>query len=32
MFNFRDDKNIENKNLVVFCKWIPHVKYKLQFV
>ena len=32
MFNFRDDKNIENINLVVFCELIPHVKYKLQFV
>ena len=27
MFNFRDDKNTENKNLSVFCKPIPCVKY-----
>ena len=32
MFNFRDDKNIGNKNFSMFCESIPRVKYKLQFV
>ena len=32
MFNFRDDRNIENKNLTVFCESVRRVKYKLQFV
>ena len=32
MFNFRDDKNIENKNLVVFCESIPRVKNELQLI